>query len=279
MEKISSLVLSQNLSKVIVINPTKKSITEHFIGIGDTKEFSSFCYANDLQWLFRYFPTLRTFAECMGDYITTGVNDYIEAAKLHGLRLKKIGKFNYMLAIDFTNAPEVYKQCEIFCTTRPGFNEKFCGSAFIFAIEPYSPGGYGMGLAGTHTQTSTDLNVELVSELYTFNCEPSVINENVSIASLTEAAETGEIAKVETIGQVIPYSQGSLKQINISIPGYYADALIRLGESFKGEATDFFSIPYDLGVNPINMQVPEYLISILRDLYERMSKTQPGFEG
>ena len=284
MKKTARLELTENNPKIIVINPSKQTITEHFVGINDKKEFSSFCYSNGLQWLFQYFSTMDKFSESIGGHLEMGTDDYIEAAKFYGLRLKKMGTSNYLLAIDLKDAPANMKDREVFCSTRPGYNEKFCDSAIIFSVEPYNPGGYGTGIAGSYIQTDCRLSTEQISELYSFDCNPDPTNEKsvsneISVASLTESAETEETATVQTIGQVIPYSKGSIKQINISIPKYYSDALIKLGEAFKGEQVNFFSIPYDMGITPVAMQVPEYLISILGDLYERLGKREPGAEG
>ena len=80
MKKEATMILTNNMCKVIYIQPRKKEIGEYSTAIGDTAEFSRFCNTTGLSWLFRYFYSMSKLAECMGEYISKGSNDYLNSA-------------------------------------------------------------------------------------------------------------------------------------------------------------------------------------------------------
>lgn len=276
MKKEAKMVFTENMCKVIYIQPSKKEIGEHMIAIGDNDQFARFCNATGLSWLSRYFPSMNKLGECMGDFITKGSNPYLDAAiASHGLRVIPIGQHSYMLALSCDSAPGSLKD-GLFCPTRPNFSEIYCGSALIFSVEKYYPGGYaGIPVAeGDHyTQADCPLSVDTVSELYCFDCSEKS-SSSYLVASVEESGEIKEKAKVDSLGQIVPGMQKSTRMVSLTVPKYYADTLISLGHALKNESVDFFSIPYDLTPSPILIRIPDFAISILKDLHDRITVSE-----
>lgn len=276
MKKEAKMVFTENMCKVIYIQPSKKEIGERMVSIGDNDQFARFCNATGLSWLSRYFPSMTKFGECMGDFITKGSNSYLDAAiASHGLRVIPIGQHSYMLALSCDFAPSNLKD-GLFCPTRPNFSEIYCGSALIFSVEKYYPGGYaGIPVAeGDHyTQADCPLSVDIVSELYCFDCSEKS-SSSYLVASVEESGEVKERARVDSLGQIVPGMQKSTRQVSLTIPKYYADTLISLGHALKNESVDFFSIPYDLTPSPLLITVPDFAVGILKDLHDRITVSE-----
>ena len=275
MKKEATLVLTNNMCKVIYIQPRKKEIGEYSTAIGDTAEFSRFCNTTGLSWLFRYFSSMSKLAECMGEYISKGSNDYLNSASsMHGLRVVPIGQHSYMLTLSCDSTPSNLKD-GTFCSTRPNFSEIYCASALIFSVESYYPGGYaGIPVSKgeeRYTQAECPLSVDTISELYSFDCLEKGTAQNVAVASIEEEGEVKERARVNSIGLVAPGMQKSNRMVSLTIPKYYAETLIRLGQALKNEPVDFFSIPYELTPTPLLVKIPDFAVSILKDLYERIA--------
>lgn len=265
MEKKSNLILpAGNQVRVVYIQSGSKEIGEKFVEVGDNGMFARFCNSVGLNWLFHYFGTMDNMAKTLGEYLEKGSNSFIEAAiNIHGLRVITIGQNSCMLALSCESAPASYVKHGTFCSTRPGWRETYCGSALIFSYERYTPQGLPSPVS-KYAIGDCRLTVDDISELYSFDCPTNLSESGVKTAS-------SESYVINSIGDVAPGMRRSIRMVSVTLPRYYFDTLIRLGEALKGEDTNFFSIPYDLTPTVVNIQIPDFAINALGDIYEKIT--------
>lgn len=290
------LMNTGNRLKTFYIDPEAQIIGQAEIEISDNNAFVSFCHNKGLSWFFEFFPDLKKFSESMGDYIANGKNAYIDAAKTHGLVVGKIGDASYIIAKNIQTGEE-----KNFCTSRTVNKQIFWGSALIFSIETYYPGGYTVNQHQTTSvkpvlfnQRDCYLSLDQVESLFSFSCEPVesgnvmmlrskdtdkqkqdlIMNRNLrQVAALSETGEVIEDASVDSIGTVVPGSQQAIKSLTLTIPKFYGDVLIQLGLALKDDPeANFFDIPYDISVSSKIYSMPEYVISVLKDVTVKLTK-------
>ena len=289
------LVTTGNSTKTFYINPDTQVIAEASTEISDSDSFVSFCHRTGLSWFLEFWPDLKKFSETFGEYAAYGNNAYIEAAKMHGLVVGKIGDASYMIAKSTPVGDE-----KNFCTTRNFNKQIFWGSAIIFSVETYYPGGYTVIQQQDKTSKPTLFNqrdcylsLDQVEALFNFSCEPVenadviqlqpkntptttkdlIVNRNLQkVASINEVGEVVEDASVQSLGVVIPGAQQALRNVSLSTPKFYGDVLIQLGLVLKGDPqANFFNIPFDMSLVSKPYPLPDYVFSVLKDLTVKLT--------